>query len=78
MSAVKLAQFVLVWPLARRRLPLTVVIAGTLTVQGLLHLALTWMRAASPAPLRHGPHQPAAIAHALSGAGTPGTTFQRR
>ncbi|MFE9503344.1 hypothetical protein ACFYO6_12590 [Streptomyces anthocyanicus] len=69
MSAVTLAQFVLVWPLARRRLPVAMVLAGTLTLQGLLHLALTWMRAASPTPSHHGPHQPTAVAHALSGDG---------
>ncbi len=68
-SAVTLAQFVLSWPLARSHLPVPMVLAYTLTVQGLLHLALTWMTAASSVPSSHGPHQPIGIAHPFSGNG---------
>ncbi|WP_331753284.1 hypothetical protein OG440_39805 (plasmid) [Streptomyces sp. NBC_00637] len=42
-SVFAVAQFVLLWPLARRRLTLATVTACTLAAQGSLHLALTWL-----------------------------------
>ncbi|MEV5451819.1 hypothetical protein ACGFWG_37800 [Streptomyces sp. NPDC048405] len=49
MSAFTLVQFGLIWPAARRRLPLSMILACTLAAQGSLHLALTWAGAATAA-----------------------------
>lgn len=48
-SAFTLVQFGLIWPAARRRLPLSMILACTLAAQGSLHLALTWAGAATAA-----------------------------
>ncbi|MGX1115756.1 hypothetical protein RKD37_001119 [Streptomyces ambofaciens] len=68
-SAFTLVQFGLIWPAARRRLPLSMILACTLTAQGSLHLALTWAGAATAAHTGLETHRSTGVVHPATGDG---------